>query len=85
MAVVGDVVSRHAGLAVLVTVRDADVYWTAQITRSEDGQVTVTPAEPRNASNGMPPPEAFAETAARLADLVRQDPSLLDPPNESLR
>ncbi len=84
---VSEVVQRHGSLTVTVTVDDAGALATVRIVR-RDGHVQVTRLEPRPAAStpadAPPPPwpareaETLDQTAARLAELIRQDPSLLD-------
>jgi hypothetical protein len=109
----GDIVRRHPGVVVTVTVREVDLAWTTEVAWGIDGRPAVTPPElsvtppelrvmPPEPSEASPawgsgtgaPPNLWPDTedtdrsdrtAARLADLIRHDPSLLDPPGEPLR
>jgi hypothetical protein len=87
---VGEVVNRHPGTSVTVTVEEGGPSVTLRITH-RDGQVDVSRVEdPRPAAADPPrdwPPqdgqsapsaESVDQTAARLAELIRSDPTLLD-------
>lgn len=73
------VLQRHGPLTVTVTVEGAEARSSAQL-GWHDGRLTVARSEaPPASGNGPEPlPETSEETAARLADLIRRDPSLLD-------
>lgn len=79
------VLQRHGPLTVTVTVEGAESRASAQL-GWYDGRLTVARSEahatvPEAISvepAAAPPPETSEETAARLADLIRRDPSLLD-------
>jgi hypothetical protein len=75
-----------------VTVDDSGTAWTAHLVRDDDGGLSVTRMEPRTfstiGSQPVWPPtgrESPERTASRLAELIRRDPSLLDPPREPPR
>ena len=80
------VVERYPDLTVAVRARQAGSVLEAQVFTS-DGEVRVTPL----AGAGGPPravgaaPEPVDGAAARLAEMLREDPSLLDPPDSQLR
>jgi hypothetical protein len=88
---VSEVVQRHDSLTVTVTVDDSQSLATARIVRV-NGQVQVTRLEPRpepepsrdvgRVSWPARESETLDQTAARLAELIRQDPSLLDSSRE---
>ncbi|HYN97292.1 MAG TPA: hypothetical protein VES42_25920 [Pilimelia sp.] len=78
----GDVVARYEGMAVTATVEVGGAAWTMRVSRRADGQVEVTAWEAPPADAGgaaaEDPNGAEERTAARLADLIRQDPTFLD-------
>jgi hypothetical protein len=74
------ILQRHGPLTVTVTVEGAETRASAQL-GWHDGRLTVARSEPHSTANepgSAPPAETSEETAARLADLIRRDPSLLD-------
>jgi hypothetical protein len=73
------VLQRHGPLTVTVTVEGTEARSSAQL-GWHDGRLTVARSEaPPVSGNGPEPlPETSEETASRLADLIRRDPSLLD-------
>jgi hypothetical protein len=80
---VATVLHRHAPVTVTLIVEGSEARTTAQLAWHE-GQLVVARTEPQPlAASGTgagagQPAETSEETAARLADLIRQDPSLLD-------
>jgi hypothetical protein len=77
---VAAVLQRHGSLTVTVTVEGAEARASAQLGWHE-GRLTVARSESQSIApetGTAPPPETSEETAARLAELIRRDPSLLD-------
>jgi hypothetical protein len=68
-AAVGRVVERHPGASVTLTVEDVDGTWLVQV-GWRDGSVRT--------STAAAPAEPAAPAAARLAELLRADPYLLE-------
>jgi len=74
------VLQRHGPLTVTVTVEGAEARASAQL-GWHDSRLTVARSESQSTvaePDTAPPPETSEETAARLAELIRRDPSLLD-------
>ncbi len=83
---IATVLHRHGQVEVTVTVENAEARMTAQLGWRE-GQLVASRSEPQPQPQPQPPPpgpvpnriaETSDETAARLAELIRRDPSLLD-------
>jgi len=76
---IATVLHRHGEVAVSVTVEGGEAQITAQLSW-QDGQLVVVRSEPQAVPGAAPPraAETSDETAARLAELIRRDPSLLD-------
>ena len=75
---IASVLYRHGPVTVTVTVQSVEARTTAEL-RWQDGQLVVARSEPQPASGtATGPGETSEETAARLAELIRRDPSLLD-------
>ncbi|OLB80825.1 MAG: hypothetical protein AUI14_05345 [Actinobacteria bacterium 13_2_20CM_2_71_6] len=75
---IGAVLQRHGPLTVTVSVEGVETVTTAQLVW-RDGQLTVARSEPQAVPEAArPPAETSDQTAARLAELIRRDPSLLD-------
>jgi hypothetical protein len=75
--VVGPVLHRYDGVTVTLAVEGTDEPVTLRL-RWQEGQLSVTPVTP------VPQPpavETTEQTAARLAELIRKDPSVLRPGN----
>ena len=80
-------VQRHPSLTFTVTVEGTEARASAQL-GWQDGRLTLTRSDARSTANSTPagnsvdgsaaPVETSEETAARLAELIRRDPSLLD-------
>jgi hypothetical protein len=96
---IGEIVRRHPQLTVAVTIAEAGTSWTAELVGRENAEPAVTRLEYETSTNGVAPApqvrpptlpgrpesaESAERTTARLAELIRQDPSLLDPPDETL-
>jgi hypothetical protein len=73
------VLHRHGQVTVTVIVEGGETRTTAQL-GWHDGQLVLTRTEPQAvaASGAGRPGETSEETATRLAELIRRDPSLLD-------
>jgi hypothetical protein len=76
---IATVLHRHGPLTVSVTVEGAEAQVTAQLSW-RDGQLVVTRSEPHAVPGAaaLRAGETSEETAARLAELIRRDPSLLE-------
>jgi hypothetical protein len=77
---VREIMHRHPAFSVSMTVRDGDVTWRLQSERRDgEPQVIVTSAEPAATMPAMlePPPPADG-TPSRLAELLRENPGILD-------
>jgi hypothetical protein len=75
-------VARHESLSVAVIAQDAGVTWQVRAART-GGEVRISVARVDAVLNGgahRPPEPPAGQTAARLADLLRHNPSLLDGP-----
>lgn len=76
------ITARHPGLAITVTVDNAGAPTTARITARtgtpEVIRLAPTPEKPQPPE--APPPDQYSYSAARLADMLRKDPDLLDSP-----
>jgi hypothetical protein len=71
------ILQRHPSLTFTVTVEGNEARASAQLSW-QDGRLLLTRSDAQATVHATEPEETSAETAARLADLIRQDPSLLD-------
>jgi hypothetical protein len=78
-AAVGRVVERHPAASVTLTVRDADGAWVVQV-GWRDGSVRTStmPLAASPVENSAATPPDGQPAAARLAELLREDPYLFD-------
>jgi hypothetical protein len=76
------IAARHPGLSITVTVDNAGTPTTARITARtgtpEVIRLVATPEKPQPSET--PPPDQYSYSAARLADMLRKDPALLEAP-----
>ena len=76
---IATVLHRHGPVTVSVTVEGGEAQVTAELSW-QDGELVVARSEPHRVPAAAAPhaEETSEETAARLAELIRRDPSLLD-------
>ena len=71
------ILQRHPSLTFTLTVEGNEARASAQLSW-QDGRLALTRSDAQATVGATEPQETSAETAARLAELIRRDPSLLD-------